>query len=280
MTNMTSEQLKQRSPLLCVEHLNWTVPARKGKRTKAILDDVSFSIQPGKFVGLIGPNGAGKSSLMRCIYRVTRPTAGQVCINGQDVWAVSGKRAAKNTAVILQEQNDYMGLTVYDVVAQGLTPHKGLFEFDSAEDKARIVELLREMELDQLADQPFSILSGGEKQRAFLARALMQSPQLLIMDEPTNHLDIHFQLEVLRKVKALPFTVFASFHDLNLAAAFCDELIVLDGGRVCAQGTPEKVLTEDLISQVYRTCCIVDQHPIGGHPRVSFAYQNATGKSS
>lgn len=260
------------SPLLNVERLGWTVPRRKGVNDKVILDDLSFSIAPGKFVGLIGPNGAGKSSLMRCIYRVTKPTSGSVSINGHNVWELSGKQAARTTAVILQEQNDYMGLTVYDVVAQGLTPHKGIFEWDSEEDKAKIASLLHEMELDDLAHQPFSYLSGGEKQRAFLARALVQSPQLLMMDEPTNHLDIHFQLEVLRKVKSLPITVCASFHDLNLAAAFCDELIVLEAGRLCAKGTPKEVLTEGLISRVYRTSCTVDQHPIDQHPRVSFAY--------
>ena len=264
------------SSLLQVEHLSWAVPTQNGRSEKHVLDDLSFSVKPGKFVGLIGPNGAGKSSLMRCIYRVTKPTAGSVHINGRNVWELSGKQAARTTAVILQEQNDYMGLTVYDVVAQGLTPHKGLFEWDNAEDKTMIASLLSEMELDSLAQQPFSNLSGGEKQRAFLARALLQSPQLLMMDEPTNHLDIHFQLEVLRKVKSLPITVFASFHDLNLAAAFCDELIVLEGGRLCAQGTPEQVLTEDLISKVYRNCCIVDQHPIDAHPRVSFAYHKST----
>lgn len=267
-----SSQIKN-ATMLRVEHLSWTAPSRGLASPVKILDDVSFKIEKGKFVGLIGPNGAGKSSLMRCVYRVTKPSEGEVFVDEQNVWELSAKQSALKTAVILQEQNDYMGLSVHDVIAQGLTPHKGLFEWNTRGDDALIAQLLKEMELSELAEKPFSVLSGGEKQRAYLARALLQKPQLLIMDEPTNHLDIHFQLEVLRKVKALPVTVFASFHDLNLAAAFCDEIIVLNHGKLCAQGSPEDVLKEDLISEVYRTCCVVDRHPLYDHPRVSFAFQ-------
>lgn len=257
---------------LKVEDVSWAAPSASKSKALPILSNVSLSIEKGKFVGLIGPNGAGKSTLLRTIYRACKPDSGRVFVNGKDIWTLSNKEAARNTAVILQEQNEYMGLTVRDVVAQGLNPHKGLFEWDTQSDRERITALMVDMELQALQHRPFSILSGGEKQRAFLARALLQSPELLLMDEPTNHLDIHFQLEVIRKVKALPMTVFASFHDLNLAAAFCDELVVIDHGKVVAQGSPSDILTEDLISKVYRTCSLVDTHPLHGHPRVSFAY--------
>lgn len=269
----TSHQAKS-CATLSVDNVSWAAPSSTRGKALPILSNVSLSIDNGKFVGLIGPNGAGKSTLLRTIYRACKPDSGKVLVNGKDIWTLSSKEAARNTAVILQEQNEYMGLTVRDVVAQGLNPHKGLFEWDTHSDRERITSLMLDMELQELQHRPFSIMSGGEKQRAFLARALLQSPELLLMDEPTNHLDIHFQLEVIRKVKALPMTVFASFHDLNLAAAFCDELIVIDHGKIVAQGTPSDILTEDLISKVYRTCSLVDTHPLHGHPRVSFAYHD------
>jgi iron complex transport system ATP-binding protein len=253
---------------LDIQGLCWDVPNTQ----RRILDHIDLSIQEGKFVGLIGPNGAGKSSLMRSVYRVHKPSSGKVLVNGKDIWSISTKQAAQQTAVILQEQSEHMGLTVREVVAQGLTPHKGLFEPDSQQEMKRIDELIEEFELDSMSKSLFSNLSGGEKQRVFLARAIVQNPSLLIMDEPTNHLDIHFQLEVLRSVKAMPLTVFASFHDLNLAAAFCDELHVIHRGRIVASGSPQQVITEDMIGDVFRACCVVDQHPLYGHPRISYAY--------
>lgn len=259
------------SPKLDIQALSWDAPSTQ----RRILDNVSLSIGEGKFVGLIGPNGAGKSSLMRSVYRVHKPSAGKVLVNGKDIWRISTKQAAQQTAVILQEQSEHMGLTVREVIAQGLTPHKGLFEADSLQDLARIDALIEEFELRELSKSLFSNLSGGEKQRVFLARAIIQNPSLLVMDEPTNHLDIHFQLEVLRSVKAMPLTVFASFHDLNLAAAFCDELHVIHQGRIVASGTPQSVITEDMIGDVFRACCLVDEHPLYGHPRISYAYQAA-----
>ena len=259
--------------MLDIQNISWSVPTRdSGGGRRRILDRINLRIDEGKFVGLIGPNGAGKSSLMRCVYRVHKPDSGEVFVNGQGIWSLSAKQAARQTAVILQEQSEHMGLTVRDVIAQGLTPHKGLFEMDSQHDVERIDRLIVEMELQAFEKALFANLSGGEKQRVFLARAILQEPRLLVMDEPTNHLDVHFQLEVLRLVKSMPLRVFASFHDLNLAAAFCDELCVIHQGKIVAYGTPQTVLTEDLISEVFRTCCVVDQHPLYGHPRVSYAY--------
>jgi iron complex transport system ATP-binding protein len=156
----------------------------------------------------------------------------------------------------------------------GLTPHKKLFEWDTLEDKQKIHNVLKENDLTALSHRLFANLSGGEKQRVMLARAMLQNPKLLIMDEPTNHLDVHYQVEVLRKVKSLDVTVLASFHDLNLAAAFCDQIIVLNKGQICAFGKPEDVLTETLLKDVFNTNAIIDQHPIHQHPRISYAYHD------
>lgn len=258
----------QSDSLLLVEELSW----RADK--KLILNNISFAISKGQFVGLIGPNGAGKSSLMRCLYRVNEPSNGRVLFDNRDIWQHSAKDNARNVAVILQEHSDHLGLTVRDVVTLGLTPHKKLFERDTSGDKDRIEKILVDVDLKELANDPFSHLSGGEKQRVMLARAMVQNPKMLIMDEPTNHLDVHYQVDVLQKVKGLNRTVLASFHDLNLAAAYCDWLLVLDGGNLVSMGTPAEVLTEDLISRIFKTCAVVDQHPIHDHPRISYAYHS------
>lgn len=252
--------------LLSVSNLSWAIGKTK------IIDDVNFKIKKGAFVGLIGPNGAGKSSLMRCIYRVNQPSSGTVLFEGNNVWETRAKDNARNMAVILQEQSDHMGLSVYEVVALGLTAHKKIFERDTLEDKHRIEALLTTHHLAHLSQRLFSCLSGGEKQRVMLARAILQQPKLLIMDEPTNHLDVHYQIDVLRQVKQMSLSVFASFHNLNLAAAFCDHVIVLNKGGVYAQGTPSQVLTEDLLQNVFQTKAAIDRHPGTCHPRITYDY--------
>lgn len=252
---------------LSVRNLSWSAGS------KQILHDISFDLLPGQFMGLIGPNGAGKSSLMRCIYRVHRPSQGSVSVAGRDVWKSSARENARSIAVILQEHSDHMGLSVQEVVGLGLTPHKGFFQGDTLEDRATIEQAMAAVDILELRHQDFYLLSGGEKQRVMLARAIVQKPRLLIMDEPTNHLDVHYQIDVLHKVRELGISVLASFHDLNLAAAFCDQLIVLDRGRLVRQGKPASVLTEDLLGDIFQTCALIDQHPIGSHPRVSYAYE-------
>ncbi len=241
---------------------------------KAIVDDVSFVINKGQFVGLIGPNGAGKSSLMRCLYRVNAPSSGKVLFEQQDVWQLSANQNAKNMSVILQEHSDHLGLTVRDVVSQGLTPHKKLFQWDDEQDLAHMKTVMAQVDITSLQNKPFQLLSGGEKQRVMLARALVQNTELLIMDEPTNHLDVHYQTDMMMKVKTLQKTILASFHDLNLAAAFCDYLLVLDKGKLVASGAPCDVLTQTLIDDVFRTKAIVDKHPINGHPRITYQYHD------
>lgn len=266
MSDSLSQNPDLASPLLRVSELGWKASG------KQILSDINFEIREGEFVGLIGPNGSGKSSLMRCIYRVNQPDSGLVQFAGQNIWQQAPRETAKNIAVILQEHSDHMGLCVEEIVALGLTPHKQLFERDSREDRERLHNVLKRVDLSALAHSQFQHLSGGEKQRVMLARAMLQSPKLLIMDEPTNHLDIHYQIDMLRLVKQMNVSVLASFHDLNLAAAFCDRILLLEQGQLIKTGTPEDVLTEDMISRVYQTCALVDKNPVGQHPRVSYAY--------
>ena len=172
--------------------------------------------------------------------------------------------------MVLQEFPDEFGLRVCDVVAMGLAPHKGLFEGDTAEDRQQVAQALARLGLAAQAEQTFATLSGGEKQRVLLARALVQAPGLLILDEPTNHLDPRYQLELLQHLRSLDLSVIASFHDLNLAAAFCDRLYVIDGGRIVAAGTPQQVLTPALLKQVFGVDALVDTHPLHPYPRITW----------
>lgn len=254
------------SHVISVTNLGWDVG------NQSILEDISFSVSRGQFVGLIGPNGAGKSSLLRCLYRVNQPSCGRVEIEGRDIWRSSLKENAKKVAVILQENGDYFGLSVKDVVAMGLTPHKSLFSGDSPQDKERVVKALAQVGLQEFEKSAFANLSGGEKQRVMVARAIVQQPQVLLMDEPTNHLDVHYQIEVLQLAKSLGITVLASIHDLNLASAFCDSILLLDKGKLVSSGSPEDVLTQENLLSHFRTKAIVDTHPTSNCPRISYDY--------
>lgn len=237
---------------------------------QALLDGIELVVGDGQLVGLLGPNGSGKTSLLRCAYRFQRPDQGSVELDGEALWSRSPRWCAQRVAVVLQEFPQDFGLTVAEVAAMGRTPHKGLFDGDDQADVALVEQALARVGLTEHKRQAFAHLSGGEKQRVLLARALVQQPTLLILDEPTNHLDPRYQLELLRLIKTLGLATLASFHDLNLAAAFCDRLYVLDHGRVVACGTPAEVLTEALLAEVYGVQALVDRHPLAGHPRITW----------
>jgi iron complex transport system ATP-binding protein len=152
----------------------------------------------------------------------------------------------------------------------GRAPHQRAFQGESASDRELVEQALDTMGVSRLQHHLFDSLSGGEKQRALLARALVQEPKLMLLDEPTNHLDPKHQLEILETVRRLGIAVVASLHDLNLAAAFCDRLYVIKDGRMVTQGTPWEVLTEPLLREVFEVNAIVDAHPISGAPRVTW----------
>jgi len=231
---------------------------------RALVADVSLEAAPGQVVGLVGPNGAGKSTLLRTFYRALRPTSGRVLLDGDDIWRMPGRHLARRLAAVLQDTTGDFELTAYDVVAMGRTPHKRAFQGDAATDRAIITEALAELEAAHLADAPFDRLSGGEKQRVLIARALAQQAGTLVLDEPTNHLDLRHQLDALQLVRRIGATAVIALHALNLAAAYCDRLCVLDCGRLVATGTPAQVLTPALLADVYRVQAEVSAHPRTG----------------
>ncbi len=241
-----------------IRDLMWEVPGG------LILRGVSLTAAPGSFIGIVGPNGSGKSSLLRCVYRMHRPQSGAVLLDGKDVWSLSARASAQMTATVLQEFPADFGLTVADVVALGRTPHQGVFARDGEVEQRLIADSLAQVGLGSCAGQAFDTLSGGEKQRALVARALVQQPKLLILDEPTNHLDIRYQRDILRLVKQLGITALASLHDLNQAAAYCDRLYVLHHGKIVAEGAPADILTSALIETVFDVKVRINSHPVTG----------------
>lgn len=234
---------------------------------RSLIEDLSFSVEPGETLAVIGPNGAGKSTLLRCLYRFHRPHTGTVRLDGLDIWGLPAKATARRVATVLQEAASDFGLTVAEIVELGLTPHLNRF---ARVDLEPVEEALELMDLTRLAARDFALLSGGEKQRVMIARALVQKPDLLILDEPTNHLDIRHQLDVLSLLTSLRTTVVVSLHDLALASTHADRVLVLEGGRQVALGAPFDVLTPHGIRRTFGVESVIDSHPVTGRPRFSF----------
>ena len=222
----------------------------------AILRDISFTVECGSLTGIVGPNGAGKSSLLRAIYchRYDQPASltGQVMIAGHPVHKMNRRERACKIAVVLQESALPFEVSVREVLATGLTPRKPLLSFTSRDDTQLIERIAADLDVMRFIDRDFGSLSGGEKQRVLIARALVQQPQILLLDEPTNHLDIQHQIETLSLVRSLGVTVLLTIHDLNMAGAYCDQLLVLNKGQLVANGEPDQVLNSELIQDVFQ----------------------------
>jgi iron complex transport system ATP-binding protein len=244
---------------------------------KKIIDDISLSVNNGEFVGIIGPNGSGKSTLLRTIYRIIQPTTGTILLGGQDLKKVTLAESAKKMGVVGQFNTINFDFTVFEMVMMGRTPHQRLLGNDKAKDYEISMEAIRKVGMEKYAHRSFSTLSGGEKQRILLARALAQEPQLLILDEPTNHLDIKYQLQILSIVKSLGIGVLAALHDLGLAAMYCDKLYVLKDGKLIASGIPKEILTTELIHDVYEIQCDIKENPTTGYLAITYhpTYQHA-----
>ncbi|WP_024805981.1 ABC transporter ATP-binding protein [Nocardia sp. BMG51109] len=242
-------------------HLEWT---RGGT---LVIDGVSIAPEPGRTVGLLGPNGSGKSSLLRLLAGLARPDRGAITLDGSDVHRLGRRPLARRIALVGQHAHTDVDVAVRDVVRLGRIPHRDLFGRDG-EEEAAIDAALAATGLTGYARRTWHTLSGGEQQRAQIARALAQQPSELLLDEPTNHLDIAHQLDILELVTRLPLTAVVALHDLNLAAMFCDHVLVLDRGRVAAHGSPADTLTEHLVEQVYGVRATVTV--ANGVPRVHY----------
>ncbi|MER0245867.1 ABC transporter ATP-binding protein [Streptomyces sp. HSW2009] len=303
-----------------------------------LVADATVRAASGQVVGLIGPNGSGKSTLLRCAYRALRPNAGAVRVDGDDLHALKPREGARRLAALPQESSSEFDFTVGEVVAMGRTAHQSATGRASAEDARVCADALSRVGADHLVDRGFLTLSGGEKQRVLIARALAQQPRILVLDEPTNHLDIAQQLEVLALLRSDPeagvtvdagadaeagaagtgrtdahtagtgtadtgrmssgrtgtartepagtgrgraavgraigapagLTVLTALHDLNLAARHCDVLYVIAKGRIVTSGTPQQVLTPELLADVFQVLAHPVRHPVSGALQLLF----------
>lgn len=252
---------------LQVEAVNVDIAGRR------ILHEVSLSVD-GDVLGLVGPNGSGKSTLLRTVYRMLRPATGCVTAGGRDVWAIPAREAARITAALVQDAPSDLDLTVAECVATGRVPHGRLLGADTAADRAAVIHAMSDVGIEDYADRDVSTLSGGERQRVQLARALAQDPSILVLDEPTNHLDVRHQLELLALVRQLRRTTLVTVHDLNLATAYCDRIVVIDHGMVISTGTPENVLTPPLLLEVFGVQAAVLSNPLTGRLQLAYSERN------
>jgi len=239
-----------------------------------ILTGLNLAIEEGQFVALLGPNGAGKTSLLRLLQKEYQASSGLIKLQGQPISSFTQSELAAKVALVSQLSGPLFDLTVADVVLMGLIPHKALWQTNTAQDLLQLSQSLQLVGLEHKQNHSFAHLSGGEQQRVLLARAVMQKPVLLLLDEPTNHLDLYYQHQVLRIAKNLKITVLASIHDLNLASRYCDRLLLLNQGQLVADGSPEQVLQQDVLTEVFHIPCLIDRNPFGGCPRVSFGYKD------
>jgi iron complex transport system ATP-binding protein len=229
-----------------------------------VLENVSLSVKEGDFVGILGPNGSGKTTLLKSISRTLKPHKGAILLNKADIYSLKGVEVAKQLAVVPQDSAIGFSFAALDVVLMGRNPHMTRFQMESAKDMAIARKVMSLTNTWHLAERPINELSGGEKQRVIIARALAQEPKILLLDEPLTHLDIMNQLEIMDLVKDLcvkeKLIVLAVFHDFNLAARYCKSAIMLKDGKIFAAGNLSEVLTSKNIKNVFHIDAIVQKH--------------------
>ena len=240
------------------ENLVWKI----GKKT--ILDGVSFEAKPGKMLGLLGPNGSGKTSLLRLLAGLKRPHSGDISLDGKNIGSISRRTIAQRVAFVEQHATTNANLKVIDVVKLGRFPHRSMFSGWTRADDQAVEQALERAGMIDKRNNGWQSLSGGEKQRAHIARALAQSPKELILDEPTNHLDIQHQISLMRLVSSI------ALHDLNHAAMFCDELIVMQRGKIVASGAPENVITQEVLKEVFSVDARVETSAYHAKPHIHY----------
>lgn len=218
---------------------------------KMILRDISLMVESKQFIGLLGANGSGKSTLLKTIYKTLNPVKGTIFLDDLNISTSSFKEMAKQMAVVGQFNATDFDFSVFDFVMMGRYPHKKRFGKIDAEDKAIVISTLEVVGMGDYQKRMVSTLSGGEKQRIVLARALAQQPKCIILDEPTNHLDIKYQLQLFSLLKKVHITTVIAIHDIAFAYNFCDKVYALKEGAILAYGAPEEVITADIIEQIY-----------------------------
>jgi len=247
-----------------------------------VLKSLTFNVSQGEILGVIGPNGSGKTSLLKLLAKIIRPQQGDVRLFDMPLEAMTQHEIARLVALVPQESQQIFPFTIAEMILMGRFPHHQRdrnigalvgFVCEGPEDLRLARQAMEETDVAHLASRSICDVSGGERQRVMIARALTQQPQVLLLDEPTAFLDLHHQLDICRILRRLNeqrgLTVVLVSHDLNLASQYCDRLILLHEGRVFRMGLPKEVIRPDLLETVYRCSILVDSHPVTGLPRVT-----------
>ena len=237
-----------------------------------ILRDMNLKVSPGELVGLIGPNGCGKSTLIKAFSHIINPMSGRILVDGRVISVIPRRELARLVGVVPQIPLLPSTFSAFEIVLMGRNPHLGLFQSEGPRDWNLALQAMQKTATQSLADRRVNELSGGEIQCLLIARALVQETKAILLDEPTANLDIGRQVEILDLMKDLcrtqNLTVLAALHDLNLAAQYCDRLVLIHDGHIHAEGKPSEVITNKNIKQVYGAENCVYTHPINGLPIV------------
>ena len=237
---------------------------------KIIIDGIDISVKEGELVGIVGPNGCGKSTLLKNIYKVFTPDSGAAFIDGEDLSKLSNRKTAKKMSVMQQENIVDFDMTVYDMVMLGRFAHQKLFSGSTEEDRTIVNEYIKEVGLSGYENRHFLSLSGGEKQRTLLARALSQKASLILLDEPTNHLDIGYQYQIMNILKRQNLTILCCVHDLNIAAAYCDRIILMKNKKIFDVGSPKEMLTRENIRTLFDIDTMIIENEKTGRLNIIF----------
>jgi iron complex transport system ATP-binding protein len=241
-----------------------------GQRT--VIEGLTAEIPAGKITMIVGANACGKSTLLRGLSRLLKPASGTVTLDGKDIHARPARQLARSLGLLPQHPTAPDGITVRDLVGRGRYPHQGFFRSRSADDERAVQEALTATETLELADRNVDELSGGQRQRVWIAMALAQETDVLLLDEPTTYLDLAHQVEVLDLITDLNrergTTVVIVLHDLNLAARYADHVIAMKNGRIVAEGAAREVVTENMVKNVFGLDCRIAPDPVSGAPLI------------
>ncbi|CEK30810.1 iron compound ABC transporter ATP-binding protein FhuC [[Clostridium] sordellii] len=243
-----------------------------GYEEKIIIENLSLNIKKGEVVSIIGPNGCGKSTLLKSLSRMIKPVSGDIYIQSENIKSLKNK-AISQKVCLLSQHNDAPGdLTVEELVYFGRIPHKKWYESKSKSDEELVNWAIENTGLTRYKNTPISSLSGGERQRAYIAQALCQKPDILLLDEPTTYLDISYQLELMELVREinerLNITIVMVLHELNQASKYSDRLIIMKSGEIVSDGCPKEIINKEIIKKVYNIDCDIDNDPISNKPRI------------
>ncbi len=254
--------------MLRASDVSFVYPAKR-RGGPRVVHGITLDISRGSLTGLLGPNGCGKTTLLKLLSGVLEPDSGEITLDGHRLRELTRRDVARRIAVVPQETHPAFDYTVMEMVLMGRHPHLGAFQLEGPADLAIARDALAATGTEHLADRPYMTLSGGEKQRVVIAGALAQSPDVLLLDEPTASLDLGYQLEVQRLLARLnrerSVTMVLAMHDLNLAAALCDSLVLLRDGVMLAHGPAREVLTAAAVARLYDVEADVRFHERAGH---------------